>query len=207
MFFVSRSHNISNTHILPVGKTPYRKPCNTRTICTTHLQSISEPGLHSRHSFLVKLPNQRDAFFNPKTPERRKLEIYNKGSKQIIMIVLSRNSCPADSVTMFHLTKFSCGYCCVTCASFFHLASPTGFHVYTSQTGTLYTYIYIYKCVFLDLQQFPLPAAGLSSCSRLRGTQGAHPDPARNVGPWPRFVARALGVQSRRAARGGIPST
>ena len=54
---------------------------------------------------------------------------------------------------------------------------------------------------------FSLPVAGLFSCSRLRGTQGARPDPVRKFGPWPRSVARALGVQSRTSPRGGIPST
>ena len=43
-----------------------------------------------------------------------------------------------------------------------------------------------------------LPAADLSSCSRLRGTQGARPDPARKFGPWPRSVARALGFKVAR---------
>ena len=52
-----------------------------------------------------------------------------------------------------------------------------------------------------------LPAAGLSSCSLLRGTQGARPDPVRKFGPWPRSVARALGVQSGKSARRGIPIT
>ena len=67
MFFLSKSHTISTTHILPVGNTPYRKPRNTRTICTTPLQSVLEAGLHSRQSFLVvRLTNQFDAFFNPK---------------------------------------------------------------------------------------------------------------------------------------------
>ena len=54
---------------------------------------------------------------------------------------------------------------------------------------------------------FSLPAAGLSLCSRLRGTQGARPDPVRKFGPRPRSVARALGVQSGKSAPGGIPST
>ena len=52
-----------------------------------------------------------------------------------------------------------------------------------------------------------LPAAGLSSWSRLRVTQGACPDPLRKFGPWPKSVARALGVQSGKSARGGIPIT
>ena len=62
-------------------------------------------------------------------------------------------------------------------------------------------------CFFGPSAFSSLPAAGLSSCSRLRGTQGARPDPARKFGTWPRSVARALGVQSGTSARGGVPST
>ena len=51
-------------------------------------------------------------------------------------------------------------------------------------------------CFFGPSSFFSLPAAGLFSYSRLRGTQGARPDPARKFGPWPRSVAHALGVQS-----------
>ena len=70
------------------------------------------------------------------------------------------------------------------------------------------TYITMYKCVFFGPSAFfALPAAGRFSCSRLRGTQGARPGPARKFGLWPRSVARALGVQSGKSARGGIPST
>ena len=69
----------------------------------------------------------------------------------------------------------------------------------------LYMYINVFFWPFGII--FSLPAAGLSSCSRLRGTQGAHPDPACKFGPWPRSVARALGVQSGKSARGRIPST
>ena len=59
LIFLSRSHySISNTCILLVGNTHYRKPHNTRTICTMPLQSILEEGLHSRQSFLVRLTNQ-----------------------------------------------------------------------------------------------------------------------------------------------------
>ena len=63
---LSRSHTISNTYILPVGNTLYRKRHITRTICVMLLQSILEAGLHSRPSFWVRLTNQFDAFFNPK---------------------------------------------------------------------------------------------------------------------------------------------
>ena len=74
-------------------------------------------------------------------------------------------------------------------------------------TVPLFIYKYIYKCFFGPSTLFSLPAAGLSSCSRLRGTQGAGPDPASKFGPWPRSVARTLGVQCRKSARGRIPST
>ena len=56
--------------------------------------------------------------------------------------------------------------------------------------------IYVY-CSLGPLAFLSLPAAGLFSCSRLRGTQGARPDPVRKFGPWPRSVARALAVESR----------
>ena len=64
-------------------------------------------------------------------------------------------------------------------------------------------------CFFGPSAFFSLPAASLSSCSRLRGTQGARPDPAPKFGPWPRSVARALGVQSSKSesVKGEIPST
>ena len=73
LFFLSGSHTISNTHILPVGNTPYRKRHNTRTTrCITPLQSILEAGLHSRQSLLVRLTNQFDAFFIPKNASETK---------------------------------------------------------------------------------------------------------------------------------------
>ena len=53
-------------------------------------------------------------------------------------------------------------------------------------------------CFFHPSAFFSLPAAGLSSCSRLRGTQGAHPDPIRKFGPRPRSVARDLGLKVAR---------
>ena len=67
--------------------------------------------------------------------------------------------------------------------------------------------VYIYVWVFGPSAFFSLPAAGRSSCCRFRGTHGARPDPFRKFGPWPRSVARAVGVQSGKSARGGIPST
>ena len=62
-------------------------------------------------------------------------------------------------------------------------------------------------CFFITSAFFSFPAAGLFSGSRLRGAQGARPDPTLNFGPWPRSVARALGVQSDKSPRGGISST
>ena len=62
-------------------------------------------------------------------------------------------------------------------------------------------------CFFHPSAFFYLLSAGLSSCSWLRGTQGAHPDPIRKFGPRPRSVARAVGVESGTSAGGGIPST
>ena len=61
-------------------------------------------------------------------------------------------------------------------------------------------------CFFTLRHFFSLPTAGLSSCSRLRGGQGARPDPMRKFGPRPRSVARILGVERVTSARGGIPS-
>ena len=62
-------------------------------------------------------------------------------------------------------------------------------------------------CFFHPSAFFSPLAAGLSTCSRLRGTQGARPDPIRKIGARPRSVARALGVESGTSARGSIPST
>ena len=63
----------------------------------------------------------------------------------------------------------------------------------TSGMKTLYICI---NGLFRPLGIFSLPAAGLPSCSRLRGTQGARPDPACTFGPWPRSVAPAGGSKS-----------
>ena len=77
LFFLSRSHSISNTRILPAANAPYRKRHNTRTVCITPLQSISEEGLRSRQSFLVRLSNHFDAFFDPKkAPETKATNKY-----------------------------------------------------------------------------------------------------------------------------------
>ena len=62
-------------------------------------------------------------------------------------------------------------------------------------------------CFFSTSAFFSLPVAGLFSCCRPRGKQGARPDLARKFEPWPRSAASALGVQSGKSPRGGIPST
>ena len=110
---------------IPVGNTPYRKRHVTRTISTTPQQSIVEEGLHSPQSFLVRLTNQFGAFFNPKNASETKAT-NNNCSKQMLIIVVSRNSCPVASVTMFH-TSISCGYCCYTWVSLFNLRHPRDF--------------------------------------------------------------------------------
>ena len=58
-------------HIHFTGRnTPYRKTHNTRTMCTTPLQSILEAGLYWRQSLSVRLTYQFGAFFNPKNASR-----------------------------------------------------------------------------------------------------------------------------------------
>ena len=97
-------------------------------------------------------------------------------------------------------------YCCVSFVSLFNnLRPPRDCTSHTSRRGTLY--IYSEVCFFGPSACFSLPAAGLSSCSRFCGTQGARLDPLRKVGPWPRSVTRALGIQSGASARGGTSST
>ena len=53
------------------------------------------------------------------------------------------------------------------------------------------------KCLFVTSTTISLPAGGLSSRSRLRGTQGARVYTRSKFKPRPGSVARALGVQSR----------
>ena len=54
------------------------------------------------------------------------------------------------------------------------------------------------RVFFCGIQNFYLPAAGLFSRSRLRGTQGAPAcTPRCKCGSWPGSVARARGVKSR----------
>ena len=58
--------------MLSVGSTSNRKPHNTQTIRTKPLQYMFEEGLHSRQSFMVRLTNQFDAFFDPKNASETK---------------------------------------------------------------------------------------------------------------------------------------
>ena len=94
-------------------------------------------------------------------------------------------------------------YCTAVVAAFSYFRH----HKIYVRREILYIYINTSVCFFGPSAFFSLPAAGISSCSRLRGTQRARLDSARKFGPWPRSVARALGVQSRKSARGGIPTT
>ena len=76
---------------------------------------------------------------------------------------------------MFPPTYISCEYCCVTFVSLFiNLHHPRDFTSHTSRRGTLYYYVSLR--FFAHRHIFSLPAAGLFSCSRLRGTQGARPN-------------------------------
>ena len=140
-----------------------------------------------------------------KTPQRRKLQ----KKKHMFKANISNSSqhellscCFCDHVSP-NINKLWLLLCYLRVR--FQLASPPGFHFNTSRRGTLY----IYRNVFFHPSAFfSFPAAGLSSCSRLRGTQGASPPgPCTQVGPRPRSVARALGVERGTPARGGIPST
>ena len=90
-------------------------------------------------------------FKHRNTPQRRKLlQIKNKYSKQI-KIIVSMNSSPAASVTMFHPTWISCGYFCVTCVSLFNLRHPWDFTLTHVPKGNLVN-IYIYESHFLVLR-------------------------------------------------------
>ena len=66
---------------------------------------------------------------------------------------------------------------------------------------------YVLMCFLARRHFFNVPSAGRFSFSRIRGTQGARPDPARKFRPRPRSMAHALGVQSGKSPRGGTPST
>ena len=58
------------------------------------------------------------------------------------MIVVSRNTCLAVSMTMFHPTQISCGYCCATCVSVFNLRHPRGFTLTHIPEGN-----FVYMCM------------------------------------------------------------
>ena len=59
-------------YLLPARNTTNRKRHHTQTICITPLQSILEEGSHSRQSFLARLTNRFDAFFNSKNASETK---------------------------------------------------------------------------------------------------------------------------------------
>ena len=84
----------------------------------------------------------------------------------------------------------------------FQLASPLRFHFNTHPEGERCTYIEM--CFFHPSAFFSLPTAGLSSCSRLRGTRGARPDPISKFGSRPRSVARALWVERGHAGNTAV---
>ena len=101
-----------------------------------------------------------------------------QSSKQIV--VVSKNSRPAVSLTKLPPTQTSCDYCRVTFVSLFiYLRHPRDITSHTSRRGTLYYYVSM--CFFCTSAFFSLPAADLFSCSRLRGTQGARPDTTAQV--------------------------
>ena len=63
----------------------------------------------------------------------------------------------------------------------FQLASPPGFHVAHIPNRNL-VLLSMWKCVFWHIGIFSLPAAGIFSCSRLRGTQGTRRNTRAPVG-------------------------
>ena len=80
----------------------------------------------------------------------------------------------------------------------FQLVSPPGFHFNTHTEGEPCIHKKYISVFFSPIDILSPPAAGLSSCSRLRGTQGAGLDPIRKFGPRPRSVARAVGLEVAR---------
>ena len=108
-----------------------------------------------------------------------------RNANSSLNVAFVRNDLHARSTAGWRLIIFPCGMpACVTPRETSH-----------SPKESLVHKIYI-NVFFGPLAFFSLPAAGVSLCSRLRGTQGARPEPVRKFGPWPRSVARALGVQS-----------
>ena len=82
------------------------------------------------------------------------------------MVVASRNSCPAASVTMFNPAQKRCGYCCVTCVSLFNLRHPRDFTLTHIPKGNL---VYIFPG--LD-RYYAVPAQPLTTT----GTAGEELD-------------------------------
>ena len=85
----------------------------------------------------------------------------------------------------------------IACVPLLQLVTPPGSQVYRILKGKIVLLVYVPNGRFLHNGIFSLPSTGLSSCSRLRGTQEARVNTGYKYGPWPRSVARALGVQSR----------
>ena len=139
------------------------------------------------------------------------LPLYYQKNAKVLLLLRTGGAHPnIHCVARFWTARFLCTYthhgwlyCTAVVAAFSYFRH----HKIYVRREILYIYINTSVCFFGPSAFFSLPAAGISSCSRLRGTQRARLDSARKFGPWPRSVARALGVQSRKSARGGIPTT
>ena len=147
----------------------------------------------------------------------------------VVPLWRSRASLPVShtSSLIFDVHQLSCRLTCrlnvfalsfspflfgVPCSGFVRRCRPPSMPACVALRGSPHSPkgILVLLCVnvfFWHFGIFSLPAAGLFSCSRLRGTQGARPDTGRKFGPWPRSVACALGVQIGKSPRGVIPST
>ena len=87
-------------------------------------------------------------------------------------------------------------------------------YCYVVMNDAIYIHISVYKCVFWSFDIFALPAAGLLSCSRFRGTQGARPTPHASLGPgqglwhmlWGFKVARPFGEAFRACRAIQVPA-
>ena len=127
------------THIFYRQET--RPPENVITpeqyVCFTPLQSILEEGLHSRQSFLVRLTNQFDAFFNPRnateTKAASKYQMFKANIDSSQQELLSCCFCDHVSPNTSKLWLLLCSL-----RVRFQLASLPGFHCNTSGRGTLY---------------------------------------------------------------------
>ena len=155
-------HTISNTYILPTGKTPCQKHRNTPAKNTvtpdqyvlTPLQSMLEAGLHSRQSFLVGLTTQFDAFFNPKTAS----ETGAPNKEQ--MFEVDTNNCTINSQQELlcccfydHVSSNKSNLwlllCCLRVP--FQLASPPLIHVTHIPKGNL-VYMFVYSSHFYPIR-------------------------------------------------------